>query len=61
MRMGNCPFHALSERHRDVVCGMNLALLEGVVDAVGGTDLEARPDARPGECCVTVAPRPKKG
>jgi predicted ArsR family transcriptional regulator len=61
IRLGNCPFHALSERHRDVVCGMNLALLDGVVEAVGGTDLEARPDARPGECCVTVVPRSKKG
>ncbi len=54
IRLGNCPFHALSERHRDLVCGMNLALLEGVVEGVGGTNLEARSEPRPGECCVTV-------
>lgn len=61
IRLGNCPFHALSETHRELVCGMNLALLEGVVEGMEGSDLEARPDPRPGECCVTVAPRSKKG
>ena len=25
IRLRNCPFHQLAERHRDVVCGMNLA------------------------------------
>ncbi len=61
LRLGNCPFHALSERHRQLVCGMNLSLLEGVVDGVGGGDLEARPRPTPGECCVTVVSRTKKG
>jgi predicted ArsR family transcriptional regulator len=61
IRLGNCPFHALSETHRELVCGMNLALLEGVVDGMKGSDFEARPDPKPGECCVTVAPRSKKG
>jgi predicted ArsR family transcriptional regulator len=61
IRLGNCPFHALSEGHPDLVCGMNLSLLEGVLDGMEGGDLEARPDPKPGECCVTVAPRPKKG
>jgi predicted ArsR family transcriptional regulator len=60
VRLGNCPFHALSETHRELVCGMNLALLEGVVEGMQGSDLEARSDPRPGECCVTVAPRSKK-
>src|SRR5690242_13632713 len=30
MALRNCPFHQLAERHREVVCTMNLALLEGV-------------------------------
>lgn len=59
LRMGNCPFHALSERHRDLVCGMNLSLLEGLVDALDESDLEARRDS--GSCCVTVAAKAKKG
>ena len=61
IRLGNCPFHALSESHRELVCGMNLALLGGVVEGMEGSDLEARSDPKPGECCVTVAPRSKKG
>ena len=59
VRLGNCPFHALSEGHPELVCGMNLSLLEGVLDGMEGGDLEARPDPKPGECCVTVAPKPK--
>ncbi len=60
IRLANCPFHALAERHRELVCGMNLRLLEGVVDGMGGGDIEARPEPTPGECCVTVA-QSKKG
>jgi predicted ArsR family transcriptional regulator len=54
VRMRNCPFHAVAERFPPLVCGMNLALLEGLL----GTDgpLRARMDARPGECCVVVEP-----
>ncbi|MCX5396084.1 metalloregulator ArsR/SmtB family transcription factor [Streptomyces sp. NBC_00102] len=52
VRMRNCPFHAVAERYPPLVCGMNLALLEGLL----GTDgpVRARMDARPGECCVIV-------
>ncbi|MEU2549063.1 transcriptional regulator [Streptomyces roseolus] len=54
IRMRNCPFHAVAERFPPLVCGMNLALLEGLL---GGSDaLRARMDARPGECCVVIEP-----
>lgn len=56
LRLGNCPFHSLAESHQDLVCGMNLSLLRGVVDGMGANDLEPCPDQRPGECCVTVKP-----
>jgi predicted ArsR family transcriptional regulator len=52
VRMRNCPFHAVSERFPPLVCGMNLALLEGLIGSGGG--LRARMDARPGQCCVVV-------
>jgi predicted ArsR family transcriptional regulator len=52
VRMRNCPFHAVAERFPPLVCGMNLALLEGLLGADG--PLRARMDARPGECCVVV-------
>jgi predicted ArsR family transcriptional regulator len=60
IRLGNCPFHALSESHRELVCGMNLSLLEGLVEGAASADLEARSDRQPGECCVTLVPRPRK-
>jgi predicted ArsR family transcriptional regulator len=56
LRLANCPFHSLAERHRGLVCSMNLSLLEGVVEGMGGGDLAARPDPpEPGECCVSVS------
>ncbi|MFI5765717.1 helix-turn-helix transcriptional regulator [Streptomyces sp. NPDC051563] len=54
VRMRNCPFHAVAERFPPLVCGMNLALLEGLLGADG--PVRARMDARPGECCVVVEP-----
>jgi predicted ArsR family transcriptional regulator len=51
----NCPFHALAEEHRDLVCGMNLELLSGVIEGAGGADvLEARLAPQPGYCCVRM-------
>jgi predicted ArsR family transcriptional regulator len=53
LRMRNCPFHVVAERFPPLVCGMNLALLEGLVE---GSGLEVRMDARPGWCCVAAGP-----
>jgi predicted ArsR family transcriptional regulator len=52
LHLVNCPFHILSERHPALVCGMNLALLEGLVEGTEG--LRAHMDPRPGLCCVVV-------
>jgi len=52
LRLVNCPFHVLSERHPALICGMNLALLEGLVEDTDG--LRARMDPQPGLCCVAV-------
>ncbi|WP_367048038.1 helix-turn-helix domain-containing protein [Streptomyces sp. Je 1-332] len=52
VRMRNCPFHAVAERFPPLVCGMNLALLEGLLGSEG--PVRARMDARPGECCVVL-------
>ncbi|MFE2971893.1 helix-turn-helix transcriptional regulator [Streptomyces sp. NPDC059340] len=52
VRMRNCPFHAVAERFPPLVCGMNLALLEGLLGVDG--PVRARMDARQGECCVVV-------
>jgi predicted ArsR family transcriptional regulator len=52
----NCPFHALAKDHTDLVCGMNLRLLEGVLDGVGCTGLAAQLRPSPDHCCVRLEP-----
>ncbi|WP_200926258.1 helix-turn-helix transcriptional regulator [Sphaerimonospora mesophila] len=62
LRMRNCPFHPLAAKAPDLVCGMNLAFLEGYLGGLRCTAVEAVLDPRPGECCVelrrSAAPRP---
>lgn len=53
LRLRNCPFHRLAEEFPPLVCGLNLALLDGLVDGTGYT---ARMAARPGWCCVAIDP-----
>lgn len=50
----NCPFHHLAQRHVDLVCGLNHALLRGVLAARGDDPEGARLTPRPGHCCVTI-------
>jgi predicted ArsR family transcriptional regulator len=52
--LANCPFHALAREHTELVCGMNLRLLEGVLDGICGTGLAARLEPRDGACCVRL-------
>jgi predicted ArsR family transcriptional regulator len=54
IRLRNCPFHALASRYPPLICGMNLALLEGLLEGAGVTGVAARLDPRPDECCVVV-------
>jgi predicted ArsR family transcriptional regulator len=53
--LANCPFHVLAQRHTELVCGMNLSLLAGVLDAVAGSGLTAELAPEPGRCCVRLA------
>ncbi|MGN6679742.1 MAG: helix-turn-helix transcriptional regulator [Streptosporangiaceae bacterium] len=56
MALRNCPFHQLAERHREVVCTMNLALLEGVTAGIGAQDVRPALEPAPGHCCVVLHP-----
>ncbi len=49
----NCPFHALAVEHTDLVCGMNLALLDAVTERL---DQRLSPRLQPGanRCCVVI-------
>jgi predicted ArsR family transcriptional regulator len=52
--LANCPFHALVDEQRDLVCGMNRDLLCGMADAVGHDVLAARLAPSEGSCCVRL-------
>jgi predicted ArsR family transcriptional regulator len=56
VRLRNCPFHAVAQEFPAVVCGMNLALLEGMVAGGGLAETHAaRLEFQAGECCVVIA------
>lgn len=57
----NCPFHSLAQNHTDLVCGMNLDLINGMLENVASDALCARLTPTPGMCCVTIAPAKAAG
>jgi predicted ArsR family transcriptional regulator len=54
IRLRNCPFHALATEHRALVCGMNLALIGGLLSGVRLPGVKAVLDPQPGLCCVAL-------
>jgi predicted ArsR family transcriptional regulator len=61
LRLRNCPFDRLADAHRQMVCGMNLALLDRAVQAPEGPVFSASLDPRPGLCCVALEGMADKG
>jgi predicted ArsR family transcriptional regulator len=57
IRLGNCPFHRLAADHRDLVCGMNQAYLEGLLEGLARADVAASLEPEPGRCCVVIRAR----
>jgi predicted ArsR family transcriptional regulator len=55
LTLGNCPFRALAQEYTAVVCGMNLAIMEGLLARLGQLRLTARPGPGQGRCCVRLA------
>jgi predicted ArsR family transcriptional regulator len=52
--LSNCPFRVLAREAPGVVCGMNLALVQGVLEGAGTRSASARLEPGEGRCCVTV-------
>ena len=53
--LANCPFHTLAAGHRQLVCGMNLALLEGFAGGLEGQPFTARLQPDENHCCVRLS------
>ncbi len=54
LRLHNCPFHGLVNDHKELVCGMNLALMEGIIEGLDVPGVEPVLDPQPGMCCVAL-------
>jgi predicted ArsR family transcriptional regulator len=54
IRLRNCPYHPVSRRYPQSVCGMNVALVEGLVAGLrlDGVRVDFEPD--PAACCVVI-------
>ena len=53
IRLRNCPFDALVDGHRPLVCGTNLALAKGLASGADASGYVPILDAEPGYCCVS--------
>lgn len=58
LRLRNCPFHAAARQHPDVVCAMNLALIQGLLSGLGADEHDAVLEPAPGRCCVAISHGP---
>jgi predicted ArsR family transcriptional regulator len=55
IELHNCPFHRLAEQFPPVICGMNLAMITGLLSGGGlAGEWVAKMDPAPGRCCVTL-------
>lgn len=55
VRLGNCPFHNLAKQHTALVCGMNLHLIEGLLEGLPcSSGYAAALAPRPDNCCVVL-------
>lgn len=52
--MANCPFHGLAQAQTELVCGMNHALICGVIDGIADHRPAADLEPGPGRCCVVL-------
>jgi predicted ArsR family transcriptional regulator len=53
----NCPFHALAEQHRDLICHLNLDFITGVLEGIGEASYAPSLAPEPGHCCVRLERR----
>ena len=52
----NCPFHRLAQQHTELICSMNLRLLQTAIDDIGETGFDTRLEPEDGLCCVKLHP-----
>lgn len=56
IELRNCPFHQLSQTHTDLVCSLNLDLINGLLEGAGEPVDRAELAPQEGRCCVLIHP-----
>jgi predicted ArsR family transcriptional regulator len=56
----NCPFHQLARQHTELVCWLNLHLVQGLLEAGGQPPERAKLAPHPNRCCVVLDPPARK-
>jgi len=54
IRLRSCPFHPVTQRSPELVCGLNHAMLSGLLEGLEAPSVEAVLDPVPQECCVEL-------
>jgi predicted ArsR family transcriptional regulator len=54
LELRNCPFHRVAQEHQELVCGLNLHLIEGMITGSAHPRARAMLSPSPGRCCVVV-------
>ena len=52
----NCPFHQLAREHTELICGMNLCLMNAMLERIEDPGLEAQLEPEADQCCVQLHP-----
>lgn len=50
--LANCIFHHLAQAHTELICGLNLAYVQGMASGLGLTAVDVRLEPHTGYCCV---------
>jgi len=54
LTLGNCPFHALAIRQPELICGLNVEFISGLLAGLGSGGLTVQLRPQPGACCVVI-------
>jgi predicted ArsR family transcriptional regulator len=55
LTLRNCPFQALARRAPELVCGLNHALVDGLVRGLGNQTVQVLLNPEPQHCCVVLS------
>jgi predicted ArsR family transcriptional regulator len=59
IELRNCPFHQIAHQYTELVCGLNLQLIQGMLEANGELPQRAALAPGAGRCCVVVRAAPR--